>query len=269
MFSYTFNGKVLPERAHVSISSDPPFQINHNDEYLGLSFVVYLTISLSQILCVVNSEDEIVDLATLRNIVENMIRSMVDAMGYVEGRGYDVEITSVVGGKGQPWSVFGVEISQLQEEKIERPLDCIELLSLMFDPSQLKNAEWSLASGQVRRAFADLRESIRSPQDTAFHCFRAIECLRQSFTKPEDKDDDQILSWKRMGEALLIDKSWTDEFRETGMFQRHGAGVGVSAEERVLAMKRTWKVIDRFILYMKNGFQSLNVNEYETLIAVE
>lgn len=210
---------------------------------------------------------------TARNYIEYFVRSIVDAFGYTEGRGYDVEITSVIGQQdGQPWAsfpvwaVFGVEVSALQQTKSERPISFDEVVPLLLDLPQQNDSDpivAKLAPQQLRRCLGDLREAIRSPHDTGLFCFRAIECLRQCFILDEDGDD-QRLSWERMGEILRIGESWTKGLTQISTSQRHGTSQYMSGEERVKAMQRTWSVVDRFVIYAKSDFCPL-ADEYELL----
>ncbi|MSQ40825.1 MAG: hypothetical protein EXR55_04050 [Dehalococcoidia bacterium] len=176
-----------------------------------------------------------------------VVQALVDGYGYREGRGCDVEITSVITPSGQQ-EVFGIEVTELQHSKSQRPVVYAELVGLVLDTQNQQ------AAGVLRQALADLRETIRSPIDTGFHCFRAVECLRQFFVEPEDPDDKG--SWERMGEKLGIEHFWTEPIRLFARPQWHGGFPSMSGNQRVDMMMRAWKVVDRFIVYTKSGYQS-------------
>ena len=234
MFTYTLNGTVLPERTYVSITSNTgePLHIVHNDPTLGFNFDAYITIAVAQVMVVVKSASEIRDLEGLRNAIEFIVRGIVDAFGYIKARGYDVEMKSVVGDEGQPWQVFSIEIRELASSSPERPVTFPELFDLLHDPSQASDQQSLININQLRLALADMRESIRSPRDTALFCFRAIECIRQCFVTRQDGEDEQKLSWARMGKTLQIDTSWTESLRQASIRERHGAGKGMSKGDR-------------------------------------
>ncbi len=270
MFTYVFSGVVIPERAnvHIIISPQAPVKLRlHLPKGDEMRFDVSISISDSQIAVVVKSGERIDDLKIVRNHIEYFVRSIVDAFGYTDGRGYDVEITSVVGQEdGQPWAsfpvwaVFGVEVSALQQTKSERPISFDEVVPLLLELPQQNDSDpiiAKLAPQQLRRCLGDLREAIRSPHDTGFFCFRAIECIRQCFVLLEDGDDHKI-SWERMGKDLRISESWTKDLAPVSVLQRHGMGHYMSEKDRVQAMQRTWRVVDRFIIYAKNGFEPLS-----------
>lgn len=249
MSTYIFSGKIMPERANVSVST---LSIKVLAEEAGINVDAIVSINASQVSIVIETTDKNADLPTLKNYVEYLVRTVVDAYGYLSGRGYDVEITSVVDPDGKH-TVFGVGIPELEEAQNERPLHFPELLKVMG------------RSQHLHRALGDLREAIRSPWDTGFFCYRAVECIRQSFVEKEDGNDKDP-SWEGLRNALRIDRSWLEKYtRESADAQRHGSTRYMSEEDRVLAMKHAWKVIDRFCVYAHRGFIPLSESEFDIL----
>jgi hypothetical protein len=247
MNTYIFSGKVMPERANVNISA---LLVKMQAKEAGVSGEATVSVEASQISVVLNTKDMNPDLPTLKNYVEYLIRTIIDAYGYLSGRGYDVEVTSVVDPEGKQ-GVFGVGIRELEKAEKERPLSFQELLQVMKSP-------------YLCRALGDLRESIRSPMDSGFFCYRAAECVRQSFREEEDGDDSKP-SWERLRNALRIDKSWIEKLKKFADPQRHGATPYMSGEERVSAMQHAWKVVDRFCVYAHQGFKPLSEKDFNML----
>lgn len=248
MSTYIFNGKIMPERANVNVSV---LQIQMEAKDIGVSGEAIVSIGASQVSVVTKTTDKNVGLLTLKNYVEYLVRTVVDAYGYLSGRGYDVEIISGVDPDGKQ-TVFGVGIPELEEARNERPLSFSELLKVMEK------------SRHLHRALGDLREAIRSPWDTGFFCYRAVECIRQSFVKDEDGDRKE-LSWKRLRNALRIDRSWLKELEKFALPQRHGVTPYMSGRDRVSTMQHAWKVIDRFCVYVHGGFIPLSGSEFDRL----
>ena len=261
MATYIFNGKVLPERACVTIGPVETATVVIPD--IPLRFQAAITICASQILIAVNTDNSIKDLETLRNCVEAIVRNIVDAYGYIEGRGYDIEITSVIDSVGKEWMIFPVEIRQIHESKSDRPVTFFDLYRLLRHSGQRDDDSVAFKLNQLRRAFADLREAIRSPADTDLFCYRAIECIRQCYLDPdkEDNDSERKRSWERMSKELRISRSWIATLKNTSAVQRHGGLMGRTANERVEAMRRAWRVVDRFIMSAKDGFRPLPKSE--------
>ena len=135
-----------------------------------------------------------------------------------------------------------------------------ELYSLLTAPDQLRDEKASFRLTQLRIALGDLREAIRSPNLTAFFCYRAIESLRQCYLDPDKRDDEaeRRNSWQLMRNELRVDRSWINQIQEASTLERHGILQAMSGEQRVNLMLHTWKVVDRFILSAKNQFQPLS-----------
>src|SRR5436853_2850400 len=208
---YIFTGRVLPERAYFSIST--PLHLENLHEEAGLSFSTKLSIDVAQISAEVVINKGNTDLFTLKNIVEGTISAVIDAFGYITGRGYDVEIISAIDENAKQ-TVFGVSVPVIEESQSKRPLDLASVLR------NFANSRYLIP------ALADLRESIRSAH-SGFYCYRAIECVRQHFYQSDDgKDRDQ--SWQRLREALKVDRNWIDDIGKYGLPQRHGEGKFIS-----------------------------------------
>lgn len=246
MNSFIFSGKVLPERANVNIT---PLEIKMEAIGSGISGTAIISIAVSQVSVVFNTNSDS-DLMTLKNTVESLVRNLVDAYGYLSGRGYDIEITSVVDPEGRH-TVFGVGISELEKSQKERPLSFQQLLTAM-EKSQ-----------HLHHALGDLREAIKSPSDTGFFCYRAIESIRQHFKIKENTNDK--LSWEFLKKSLLIDRSWMDVVKKFGDSARHGEISNISGKNRILVMQHTWKIFDRFCVYVYRDFKQLPEDEFNLL----
>ena len=260
MFIYIFFGKVLPERAFVTLGPIPRMGIRTILTDTIIDYDAQVVISAAQIMVVAHSNASIDDLETLRNSVETVVRGVVDAFGYIEGRGYDVEITSAVDSTGKSWQVFPVEIAAIQATKNERPLTFGELYAVLNPKADTFDDEYTFRIMQLRIALGDLREAIRSIDHSALFCYRAIECLRQCYGARNGQDDDAArrVSWVRMREELCIARSWISEIEKASIRERHGGHRATSGEQRTALMLRTWKVIDRFVMSAKLGFQTLS-----------
>lgn len=232
METYTFAGKVLPERADINIS---PFEINFN--HTSIQGTLIISISVSQISAILKVETD-QTVYTLRHAVEHAIRTLIDSYGYITGRGYDIEITSVVA-PNSVQTVFGVGIPELEAIEEERPLN--------FAATSLL----ALESNHLQHALANLREAIRSPWDTGFFCYRAIECIRQSFR--EETDDGERLSWERLNQNLRVDEDYSRALIEFALPQRHGEMPEMTGEQRVAMMKTAWRIVDRYCLFLSEN----------------
>ncbi len=246
-----FSGKVLPERAYVTISGTPPLEfdcVDCTDKQFKLRITTY--IQCAQVAAKVEIIEGTIDLLTLKNIIASHVKALVDAYGYTLGRGYDVEITSALEPDGQ-YTVFGVGVDQIEEAHSERPLQFSELWLVV------------IKSPHLRAALGDLREAIRSPSDTGFFSYRAVECLRQYFMEHGCGSDKA--SWKQLRNHLRVDAAYINEIKKHADAARHGKLVNVSGDDRIYVMKLSWKVVDRFSVYVHTDYGPLPEKDYPML----
>lgn len=251
MFQYVFTGLVHPERAHVNINSGP-LEVQFPD---GTHIEVKFEISWAQINVLVNSETER-NIMDLRFTIEELVTAQVDFLGYKNGCGYQVEITSCMDAKKERPIVFGVAVDDFHSEyeKIKNSPD--------FKATYHTEANLAFINVPLRRALHDLTQAMRGPRDTGFYCFRCLETIRGHFK--ENEDDDEIVLWKKMGSSLNIDRSLSDNIREFAKPQRHGEIAPMSDEQRIQILKYTRQVIDRFIALLSKE-EKLNSDDFPIL----
>jgi hypothetical protein len=190
-----------------------------------------VSVLLSQVVVAADPSYEL-DLLTLRNVVGSSVQALIDSYGFVVGCGYDLEITAACTPDGEV-TIFGVDISEITRRPTEITFPV--MLTDIFPTTQ---------GIYLRRALADLRQAIRSPGDTGFYCFRAIEALRH-FWRAGDNEDPES-EWRTMSAALRVDKTVTDWLKAWANPQRHGEFAEMSGDERTQAMLTAWEVVDRF-----------------------
>lgn len=240
MSNYVFTGRLVPDLCDINLAVPVLLQMHAVDA--GFECDVIISICNSQVSATIKNFSGNFDLLSLRNYVRDAIRTFVDTLNYIHGCEYDIEITTVVELNTGQSVVFNAGIPELFEVQSERPLAFDKVWLLARDSQPLRNS------------LANLREAIRQPNDTGFFCFRAIESIRQHFYEPEDRDKDKP-SWERLRNSLRIDRSWIDALTQSyeAGNQRHGKYPYMSGENRVSAMLHTWKVVDRFCIYLDNG----------------
>ena len=240
---YTFFGKVHPERCNVSVSG-MEFQVIFPEVEPEVEGIIRHSISFSQVTATFVSDKPVENPCTLKNIVEDAIRAVLDVLGYTLGCGYDLEIIQMIDSLGSPPVVFGVGIPAINESASRAGIEFANIISLFSD-----------ARGQyLQRCLADLREAIRVPKDTGFFCFRGIESLRQFFLGEGRAKDDKA-SWELLRTELSVDRQDIELIQQFADPLRHGAGGWISAEERADVFTMTWNIVNAFIKYAINGYQ--------------
>jgi hypothetical protein len=207
---YIFYGRILPER--VGFNCYPPINIQ-SEKYQLIIGCLHSKLTIE---C--NNYDPEVNLASLKNTIESTVRILVDVIGYTVACGYDVEIESAYHISKKEITMFGVqEEIFLTEEDLKRIRDGQP--PAILDVDYRKICELSGIDLSLRLAMADFRESIRSPDFTAFHCMRAVESLKHS-DFIGSKDNSQKLEQLKI--KLKVAKKTLDKISNPGNDQRHG-----------------------------------------------
>jgi hypothetical protein len=236
LYQYSFFGRVLPERAAVHISQIS-FEFIHPDSQIKGRLTV--EIIASQISAALITDEEISDIFTLKNVIEDLIRFELDFVGFIFGRGYDLEITSLITSPKFSTVVFGVGIGILEQTMHER-ITRIEISSLL----ELYGGR---TADYLRRSLSDLRESIKVAKDTSFFCYRAIESFMQYF-----KNEFQLkegTAWEMMRDTLKVERDDINIVKSFADPIRHGKNEYISSEDREKILEITWEITSRFIEY--------------------
>jgi hypothetical protein len=238
-----FSGRVHPERAGVTLTGLPPLKLQIG----GHVVQVALTIASSQVTFRLVGELDL-DLPTLKNNVQGIVAMTVDAIGWGNGCGYTIEITSWNGENDA--GTFGVDIPVLKRDQPESLADAIGVIKLLLGDSEGKLKP-------LRRALADFRMAMLSADDTPFYCFRAIESLMFCFGRNTKKGRRELCR------CLRIDDNWIRKNLEIPAAEvRHGKIVEVSDNDRQIAFLSARTVIERFITLVSRGVEQLPEAEF-------
>ena len=260
---YVFTGRVLPERTHVTIGNGNPIVYTVRRDDWGLDCTVAISVAAAQVSALVESSNPIDDLATLKNVIADIVGTVIDAYGYREGRGYLVELTSLTLQDGH-LEVYGVEIGALQASRDERPLELHPLLFNVLSDGAGDTPGIAYHRQSLRYALADLRQAILSPPDTLFHCYRAIESVMQGFREPQGQGDDKA-AWESMRRALVVDEAALKKLGTDASRHRHGAHATTTGAEREAAMLFAWRIVDRVTLFVQRGGEPLGAEDFSFL----
>jgi hypothetical protein len=131
-------------------------------------------------------------------------------------------------------------MSGLQEDREERLDKFADIFNEVLTRGKQEEAH------QLRLAVANFNKAITNSKDTGFHCYRAIEAIRQVFDpNPGDVD------WDNFNDELDFDQDMVDWFHELkddhATLQRHGWSTRMTGEEREEMITKTQEVIDRFV----------------------
>jgi hypothetical protein len=210
-YVYHFSGKVIPDRAGVTFLP-ATFHVDGGADVPPSSLLIQIIVS--QIFARLTCPSPIVNHKTARNMVEDSVRAILDAYGFVFARGYEVEITQYFAIEPMDDYVYGVDFGALEGRAVTAGLSPQHLLYLMSTPS----------SWFFRRALSDFREALRNSTDTGFFCFRAVETLMQQHASTRPPTNDKA-KWIAFREYYGVSE---DQIRQVKAFAdpvRHGNGL--------------------------------------------
>jgi hypothetical protein len=234
---YRFVGRLLPERADVKLLI-PPFDYESKDK--NFRGTVYLEIIYSQINVIFKTTSEINNINTLKNYIEDSVRLHVDAFGYLNGCGYDIEIIGMLDTNNHE-ELFSVDFNPIYKKRAERTKNFLKLLSL-FNGTEQGNF--------LQLTFSDLREAIKKPKDTGFFCYRALESICQYFANQMNNSKSNSDVWEIMKSELNYSYDLKEEIKVKSDDIRHGKSVYTSGQDRDKLLEITWDIIDRFVKYL-------------------
>lgn len=250
MNSYLFLGRVLPERMSLTIPKTV-FRdlISPNAPSKMIGDLTVEAVNGQLTVNLVTSQTFY--LATIKNSVEFYIRVIIDSFGYCAGQAFDVDI-ELVSCPGEVY-IFYPRVNSIYNNQTKRPLPPEEVLKIAA-----KNMS-------LLRALGNLREAIKHPVDVGLFCFRAIENIRQHFVKPGISKSQ---SWTIMHQALNISTQFIDNQPSLTVYSeqsRHGETQDIIDQDMEEMLNKTWKIVDRFCVYLKNNGTGLNLNLYPQL----
>jgi hypothetical protein len=243
MDPYIFHGKVLPERAQLSLA----FSVRFSHMSSGVSGHAKVSIILNQIAVWVDSDHDW-DIHTLRNVVLNIVHTNLAMIGYLKGYAYDCEITRAVNRERGIDYVFGINVPCLTNR----------IRADAFDEALVKiRAKVEGSNGlYLQRCFNDLVSAIRYADDTGFYCYRAIESLRHHCAAIHGLlDAPKAQQWDKFRATSATSKEILRGIKAEADPARHGDMAWLPAVDREQLFKATWGIIDRYlgVQYSESG----------------
>lgn len=192
-----------------------------------------------------NTENTETNVFTLRNIVEQSVRSHIDALGFLEGFGVDIE-------------VFEVQLPDGKKVELFPLIPCLMNVksNFYFAGKPIEFLQLVIASHQLQESLRAFRLAIREHGHTGAFCFQSIEAVKEHFRTAADFVEGRPLKqsmWDKFNTALRFEPSWTLEIPYFARPQRHGTPKANLDEERAEMFLRTAAVIDRFAAYLALG----------------
>lgn len=249
MAIYQFLCRIRPETASIRLQvAQPPLTLTVSGTEADLCTLRFL-LSGANVVLHVTTSTQIKDIATLQNQIQTVTDSIFDGVCYYTGQVVSVAITSVI--LDPPWLIsFENKSDAIAEQALEAalPQDCF--------------FELAVSSTHLRSALADLREAVRSPNDTGFFAYRSVEAIMQAF---KDDADDSRKAWRNLRENLRISEDYLKGMTVFATSNRHGALTPMSSSERESLIIKARSVIHRFATYLRNASKPLDQPRFPEL----
>jgi hypothetical protein len=234
--SYLIIGRVLPERALLDISEVAFRTFGAADVSDGELRVQVIKSQITARFTTLGSVD---NLLTLRNMVENAARSLLDIVGYCHGFGYDVDIVQAVNPSTSETRVFGIDVPALAGLVSEAGIGFEDVLELT---SNAGGGEY------LKRVLTDLREATKSPEETGFHCYRAVESLMNCCASRHNPVLNGRAAWELFRATYSVGKDEIMAIKDHADNVRHGAASQPIADaERTAALRGAWDIVTRYV----------------------
>lgn len=183
------------------------------------------------------------NIETLKNYIEETIRTFVDTYCFVNSYNYDVSIDKVTckqTGLNYNFPVTGEWGYKAKRDDFLKRLD--EVMRLQGK------------SNAISLALSDYRRSIKYPRTTALYCLRALETIRRSYFDDRDIKDDNKRDkngWERMACSLSVTKNQV--LLSFAKNNRHGNYPLITYEKRKEFMQYTRNTIEKFLDWSKSN----------------
>jgi len=234
MHKYQAKGAVYPAQTKVSV--------------VKYSMIVHTRgTSISLVTVVKNNEIDILaecpepwDQFDLMALCESAVQDMLNGMAFVLLRPTEAYVYATRDQTGKetlhPGKHTSADVSEVIEGRLHEHVSAI--VRLLGNPN----------GHSISMALDDFRLALRRSRDTAFHCYRAIECLRNyCAARYAIPDANRGAQWAKLRAIAAIDKAEIDPITKAAEAIRHGDFEGISASERSDLIERTRTILDRFL----------------------
>jgi hypothetical protein len=235
MEPYIFYGKILPERAQITLG----FGLNFTHLVSSNIGIANVSIVLNQLAVTVQTKIEW-NIFDLRNVVNNIVQSHLAMIGYLNGYAYDLEITRVLNSELKIDYVFGIDIPA-----ISKPREGVDLASELEKLRMKSQGENGIF---LNRCFKDLVSAMKDADDTGFYCYRAVEALRHHCAVVHNiSEKDKKAQWEKFRSVSNTNEEKIRKLEGSAKSVRHGGVSGVTSHDRADLFKTTWDIVGAYI----------------------
>ncbi|ALP62843.1 hypothetical protein [Paraburkholderia caribensis] len=246
MLTYLFFGKVLPERAQLSVSE---IRFEMRDATSDVTRVLFVEIIYNQVVARIETDTPLDDHFTAKNAVDDAVRTILDGVGFGMAHAYDLDLVQFADPVSPRKQVFGINIPAAS--------GIADSFGVNFE------VIWTVLSAPngwlVRRALSDMRESIHSAADTAFFIYRAIETLMSGYASANQLPPKSSSTWESFRSRYGLEEQAIKNIKLLADPMRHGRVVeikGMSDDERSQLFRDGWTMVSKVLRKLYDDFQA-------------
>lgn len=235
MEPYLFQGRVLPERAPITLQ----FQAEISLVASGARLKIEVSIVLNQLMAWAFT-DQVWDILDLKNNVASVIQHHLAMVSFLRGMAYDFEVSRVSNRNRNVDYVFGIDIPCLAEVRAQR--------NIQADMRTLAAKSSGIHGVFLERCFTDLVLSMRHADDTGFYCYRAIEALRNHCAAVHGvQSGNRSAEWAKFREVSGQAEDTIRLVAEAAKPLRHGNVRDITNQERGNLFQTTWAIVEAYL----------------------
>ena len=247
-----FLGRVLPPGFNVSVFYEP--QIDFHDPVRGgpATFIVRVKDSAVDVECRVEKFDAS-NYIYLHNVAFDLARVAVDLLAFSTGFALSTTFEYFVHPDGT------------QEALAPRMPELAALCTAFRSGDDSFNEVFRLVAIDIElfMALRDLIESISTPHIGPINCGRVLDAIRRMIAPGAEPRK----AWPAMQVALNISAPYQKWITDLSADPRHADRSYITGVDAVMATKRTWAIMNRFLEYRKRGSKPLTDPEFPALTA--
>jgi hypothetical protein len=250
MRTIKFLGRGIPKHLRVGFSAPLGFTLARpNEETIRFEVAVHDSVVSVECEVKTGSRDEI---SFLYARASNYAQCALNTLAF----GYGAPLVSMLD-----------EFEGLNGERVGVDTSRPELAALCtaYEPSKASfNEAFNLLVGDpvLFMAFDDLLNAMRDSLLATVNCGRMLDALRRMVAAPGASEGEQ---WRILREILNVDRSYIQPISDGSLGPRHGMRVGQPASVVNDIIKRSWIIMNRFLIYRLSADVPLQADEHPLL----
>jgi len=246
---------------------------------LNFDFVpeVHMTISAANITlkCTIEIQDSniIVNCETSRwgndvvplvlNYVFDFVNAEIDLIIFSSGKAFSVHLDNIVWPDGTS-QTFVIEAPNMSTLATACALSAQPDGGFRVEIKDIFNIVCTRPP--LMLALRDLCAAIKFGNNTLANCGRAVEGMRKAmWGQDETNNAEERAAWEKLRNNLNITRTYVQSVTDASRQPRHGSSAYISPTAKEDALRKTWTIMDRLMIFYRDGEQKLPLSTYPEL----